>query len=303
MIWAAIDRVARLQHALITSEQLLGLGVTPTWIREQLRAGRLDRMRLGVFRIAGSPVTREQAWLAAVLGARADAVLSHHSAAAAWVLKGFEVPEKIDLLSTTWRPRLPGVRGHLSQWLPPEDRTRCRRVPITSVSRTLIDASGGLHPWTLGRIVDDALRRKLIRLPDLVRCFHNVPPSGRRPSRAMRSALEERGAGFHPGGSVQELAILRILRRAGVRPLPVQQCRVVVEGHSYFLDFAWPDTKHAIEFDGGGGHDTVSDRHRDRDRWRRVQRAGWTLWSVTERTSHAELAAIGMTATAGFDAA
>ncbi|MBI2168203.1 MAG: hypothetical protein HYU28_01690 [Actinobacteria bacterium] len=63
------------------------------------------------------------------------------------------------------------------------------------------------------------------------------------------------------------------------------------------LDYAWPESLHAIEFDGGGAHDTVSARHDDRDRWRRLQRAGWTIWAVTERTSPNEFVAIGVAAT------
>lgn len=303
MIWKAIDRVARLQHGLVTTVQLLSAGATERWIRAQLATGRLERVRSGVFRVAGAPVTQEQAWLAAVLSASADVVLSHHTAAAAWRLSGFDVPDGIDLLSSTWRPRLPGVKGHLSQWLPAEDCDRLRRLPITSVARTLIDVSGGFHPWVFGRVVDDALRRKIVVLREVVRCFNAVPVSGRRPSKVMREVLSERVPGFHPGGSAQELDVLRILRRAGVRPLPVQQFRLQVEGHTYFLDYAWPETRHAIEFDGAGGHETVSDRHRDRDRWRRIRRADWTVWPVTERTGTGEIVAIGVTATAGLDAA
>ena len=119
----------------------------------------------------------------------------------------------------------------------------------------------------------------------------------------MRMVLAERVPGFDPGGSAQELNVMAILRRAGIRPLPVPQYRVRVEGHTHFLDFAWPDTMHAIEFDGFLGHSTLTDRHDDRDRWRRLRRAAWTLWPVTERTSKAEIAAIGVTATEGLDAA
>lgn len=281
----------------MTTGQLFDAGASHGWIRRQVSNGRLVRARRGVFRLAGAPLTQEQAWLAAVLEVGSRAVLSHRSAAAAWGLRGFDVPDRIDLMTTAERPRLPGVAGHSTKWLPASDRTVLRRVPITTAARTLVDASGGLHPWVLGRVVDDALRRKLVSLPKLVRCFEAVPVSGRRPSRAMKEVLAERVPGFHPGGSAEELDLLGILTRADVRPLPVQQYRVKLEGRTYLLDYAWPETRHVIEYDGAGGHDTVSSRHDDRDRWRRLRRADWNVWPVTERTPVSEVIAIGVTAT------
>lgn len=301
MDFEAIDREASKQLGLITTAQLAALGATPSWIYRQCRSGRLIRVRRTVFRVAGAPETQDQAWLAAVLAAD-DAVLSHASAAVAWGLRGFEAPDRIDLLRVGSAPRLPGVRGHGTRRLFAEDVTRLRRIPVTSVTRTLVDASGRLHPWWLGRVVDDALRRKLVTLPSLVKCFQGVPVSGRRPSRAMKDVLAERLPGFHAGGSAAELDVMRVLSRARIRPLPVQQYRVHLEGRTYYLDYAWPDVKQAIEYDGGGGHGTVSDRHGDRERWRRLQRADWTVWPMTERTSESELVAIAVTITTRFAA-
>lgn len=303
MEWERFDSLVTRQLGLATTPQLIAAGATPGWVRYQMESGLLVPVRRRVVRAAGAPQTQDQAWLAAVLAAQADVVLSHRSAAAAWGLRGFDPPERIDLLGLRWRPRLPGVAGHLTQWLPASDRTVLRAVPVTTCARTLIDASGGLHPWALGRVVDDALRRKLLGLPRLVRCFEEVPTSGRRPSKAMREVLTERIPGFNPGGSAAELDVLRILRRAGIRPLPVQQYRVRLEGHNYVLDYAWAEVRHVIEFDGKGGHDTVTARHDDRDRFRRLIRAGWTVWPITERTSESEIIAIGVTATEALRAA
>ncbi|MBI2169276.1 MAG: hypothetical protein HYU28_07215 [Actinobacteria bacterium] len=273
------------------------MGATDTWIRSQVRRGYLIPVRHLVLRTRGAPVTQDQAWLAAVLSAERGAVLSHHSAAAAWGFRGFDPPDAIDVMVPGCAPRLRGVSGHGTRLLPESHQTRLRRIPITTGERTLVDSARGIHPWILGRVVDDGLRRKLINLPRLVRCFDEVPCSGRRPSKSMKEVLDERLPGFHPGGSAAELDVLAILRRAGIHPLPIQQYRVTVDGHNYKLDYAWPDSKHAIEFDGGGAHDTVSARHDDRQRWRRLQRAGWTIWAITERTPPNEIIAIGVTAT------
>lgn len=187
-----VDETARAQHGLITTRQMVDAGASPNWIRAQARSRRLISVRRGVYRVQGAPTTQDQVWLGAILGAGTAAVLSHRSAAAAWGLRGFRPPMRIDLLSTSNRPRGPGIRGHETGWLPGSDRAELRGVPVTTAARTLIDASGGFHPWSLGRIVDDALTRGIVTLSGLAACFDDLPPSGRRPSASMRVVLRER---------------------------------------------------------------------------------------------------------------
>ncbi len=232
-----------------------------------------------------------------MLAADADVVVSHGSAAAAWRFRGFHVPDAIDLLTSGVRPALEGVRGHHTKWLPRRDRARLRRVPVTSSARTLIDACGLLAFPQYERAVDDALRHKRLHLPSLVRTFEDIPVSGRRKRWPAERLIAERVPGFNPGGSPAELDVLKILKRAGISPLPEQQYRVVIEGHEHFLDYAWPETRQALEYDGVDFHTMVVDVHRDRDRQRRVQRAGWTLWPVTKRTRESEIVAVGIHAT------
>ncbi len=242
-------------------------------------------------------MSQDQAWLAAVLGARVRCVLSHGTAAAVWGLERFDVPDRIDLLTMQRPPRIPGVRGHETLWLPKRDVARIRHLPTTSAARTFIDASNLLDVQALGRSVDDARRRRLLTLPRLVACFDEVPWSGRRPSRNMREVLKERVPGFDPGGSEPELDVLRVLRRAGIRPLPRQQYRVVIDGHTYVVDYAWPETKHVIEYLGARIHGTPSAVHRDSSRTQRLLHAGYTVWPVTSETTENQIIAIGVTAT------
>ncbi|HET9442353.1 MAG TPA: hypothetical protein VFO65_03460 [Acidimicrobiales bacterium] len=51
-----------------------------------------------------------------------------------------------------------------------------------------------------------------------------------------------------------------------------------------------------FEYDSVQFHDTVSAFHGDRDRLRRLQRAGWEIWPITSRTSSNEILAIAATA-------
>jgi hypothetical protein len=158
----------------------------------------------------------------------------------------------------------------------------------------------GLLPYaTFEEMGDELLRRGTMNIARLVRSFEAIPVSGRRKARPMKAFFVERVKGFDPGGSKRELDVMWTCRRGNVSPLPVQPLRVLVEGHTYYLDFAWPDTMHAIEFEGFETHGgLVVPFHKDRERTRRLQRAGWHVWPVTSRTSANEILAIAMLATA-----
>jgi hypothetical protein len=195
---------------------------------------------------------------------------------------------------------MPGVTSHRTLWLPESDLTCNKFVPMTTPERAFIDSCGFLPERLLDKAGDDALRRKLITLPRLVRTFDQMPCSGRRKSAPMRVFLGKRVRNFDPGGSDRELDVRRIIERGGY-PLPVQQSRVKVEGHTYFIDHAWQESLHGIEFEGFDCHGKFwTPFHYDRDRLRRLQRAGWTIYPVTSQTTANEILAIAETATAAF---
>jgi hypothetical protein len=96
------------------------------------------------------------------------------------------------------------------------------------------------------------------------------------------------------------LDVLRTIKRGGY-PLPRQQFRVRIEGHTYFIDIAWPESMHGIEFEGFDPHGKLwTPFHYDRERLRRLTRAGWTIYPVTSQTTANEVLAIAEIATAGL---
>jgi hypothetical protein len=234
--------------------------------------------------------------MGAVLAAE-RALLAGLSAAAAHGFWGYPSPEAIELLTDSLsRPRLPGVRSRRTLSLPSTDRTRLRFIPMTTAERTFVDTCGAVPLDRLGELGDDLLRRRVLVMPKLVRCFEAIPVSGRRKSRPMRLFFAERVDGWQPGGSKHELDVRLVIVRAGYPP-PVQQYKVIAEGHTHFLDHAWPDTMHAIEFEGFDCHgELYTPFHRDRERVRRLQRAG-RIWPVTSQTTVNEILAIAALAT------
>jgi len=73
----------------VSREQLLDAGWSKDEINWRLRAGRLHRVHGGVYTVGYRRVSKQGWWMAAVLASGPDAVLSHHTAAALWGLRGY----------------------------------------------------------------------------------------------------------------------------------------------------------------------------------------------------------------------
>lgn len=293
----SLDLLASRQHGLLTKAQLLEKGHTDRQVEGLVARRNIARIRRGVYRIAGAPRTREQAWMAAVLAGGEACVLSHASAAALHRFPATPRSERIHLLTDRSRPQLPGVVSHSTIRLPAEHRTVRSGIPVTTPERTLADISGSMTPSRLGLVADQLHRDQQLTLTAFARCAEEVPVSGRRASRSMRLAVAERSGAYDPGGSAQELDVLALLRRAGVA-LPVQQHRVDVDRRTYYLDFAYPGSRHAMEWDTFTFHGQVTAFHADRERLRRLQRSGWRVWPLTNRTEPREIIEIATLATA-----
>ena len=274
--------LATSQGGLVTHDQSRG-HLTQRQIEARLRTGRLVIVRRGVYRLAGAPVTRSQPLRAALLAAGPCAAASFCSAAEIWRLPGIvaEVPE----LTLPWpaRVRLPGVRAHQSQTLPANHLTVLLGIRLTTPARTLADLSAVVGPQLLGRMVDDGLRRHLLDLDDLREAHHVLTCPGRRRLTVLRAVLEARRPGFHPGESPAELEVRRILVDANLGE-PVPQHQVAIGGTVYLLDWAYPDDRIGIEYQGWQFHGNRSAFDHDAARTSALTAAGWRLLIVTGAT-------------------
>ena len=120
---------ARRQHGLVSTRQanaLLGVGK----VDHRRRTGRLEVVRTGVLRVAGSPDTWEQRLLAAVLAGGPGTVASFRAAASLWQLAGFEPRSKLEItVPSARRARLPGVIVHDSMMMPARHIGRRDAIP------------------------------------------------------------------------------------------------------------------------------------------------------------------------------
>lgn len=279
---------ARRQHGLFTREQALA-HLSRRQLEYLASVGRIERIHAGVYRVAGSPETWDQALMAAVLAAGSGAVASFGAAAHLWDLAGFHEAPRVEITTPAHRrARLRDVVVHDSHVLDGIHVARRRSIPSTSVARTLCDLTACCWPNQVGRALDDALRRKITTLTRVHAVFDDLATRGRRRSTVMRQLLTERGPSFHPGGSDPEVRVLETLAAAGL-PRPVPQYRVRVDGRTYRLDGAIPPYRVGIEYEGFDFHitRTAFDDRYERDRLLKVAR--WLIVYVTSRTTDDQL--------------
>ena len=273
----AVEAVALRQHGAFTRKQALGEGVTASCCDRRLRAGQWLRSREpGVYLLRGHPVTWHQRLMSCVLAGPPGSVVSHRAAAALHgVREGAPVEITVPLRSYH---QLTAVVHQLD--VPAADRCLLQQIPATRIERTLLDLAAVANETELERAIEAALRSGLTTRE---RLLSNAEGAGRRWGLVRFRRVLARCSEGRPTGSELEVRFVQLLRAAGVDE-PVRQYEVVVDGARYFLDFAYPAWRVAIELDGRAFHGFEEDRRRQNA----LVLAGWTVlrftWvDVTER--------------------
>ena len=285
----AVAERARTRHGTVTHADLRECGLSQRQIDRRVGAGRLRRLHRGVFAIAGAPDTFEQRALAATLAAGTGSLVSHTTAACLWKL---EAPELSRIEITVPRDRLPalnGVKVHRSVLLDEHDIAIVDGIPVTSISRTLVDLTAVRGVGWIARALDDSLRSNRTTLPKVRSCSERLGGApGRRPSVVRLLVAERLAVGGGLTESRLERIVLGVLVDAGV-PEPVPQFPVEIHGKRVRLDFAWPAERVALEVDGFGPHAPYSAFHDDRRRDLLLRRAHWNVLRVTSETPASEI--------------
>lgn len=265
---ARVAQLAGRQFNRVSRRQLIGLGLSESAIAHRIATGRLVIVEEGVFAVAPALEHDEWGrWMAATLTAPGS-VLSHTSAGAAWGI--WSLPRELE---TVTRPGSGGPRRHgrvlafRSSTLK-GDGTILREIPITSVSRTLLDLARGVSDRALARAVREAVRLELITIEALGDGLGRY--RGRRGSRRLAATVARyTGLPLERARSGAEIRAIEILRAAG-RPLPSLNIRIAGEE----ADLSWPDRRLIVEIDGGPFHLDVGEDARKQACW---EAAGWTV--------------------------
>jgi very-short-patch-repair endonuclease len=240
--------LARRQRHAISLGQLSQSGVTRYQRRRLVEQGALNLAQRKVYTTGGTSHGWDTALWCAVLAA-GPAALAYRGAAAAWWGMDGVMPDVVEVaVPLSRQPRLATV--HRVTPLPKGDVCLHLGMPVTTVSRTLVDL-GLVVPFdTLERSVEWGLRHGHTSMDGLQELVTLRSGLG---ARRLAAVLAARPPGAPPTESDAETLFVQIARRAGL-PDPLRQHRLRLRGRLVRLDFAWPARRLAVEIDGAGVH-------------------------------------------------
>ena len=130
-------------------------------------------------------------------------------------------------------------------------------------------------------MLDTAIVQQLVTMERLASRARELWARRRNGCAIVLSLLEARDPGLSSARNLWEAKVARIVRELGLPP-PHMNYGVVVGGRRRYLDFAWPDAKVAVEFDGFVPHSTRRIFDDDRVRQNDLVADGWTVFRVTK---------------------
>jgi hypothetical protein len=155
-----------------------------------------------------------------------------------------------------------------------------RGIPLSTPERSIVDVSSRFDVRILGRLVDEALRRRITTVLRLQRATDRLAPAPGRSAKKMNLVLQQRDGSVADRESVLEDFVFDALVRFNV-PLPVPQFRVMVGGRERWIDLCYPSRCLALE---AQGFETHGLRHRFDDdalRGNELQLAGFRVLEFT----------------------
>jgi hypothetical protein len=258
------------RKGLVCRREAFAAGIPRHLIDDRVDAGLLLVVHEGVLRHAAVPVTTEQRWLAAVLGAGPDALLYGRAAAA---LRGWPDVRRVkpEVVSPhTDLPILHGVDVHRVVRIQPHERSMVRGIPVTSAGRTALDFARLVSFAHAQEVISAAVIMKLLTPLDIVLTLERsagrgVP--GTTKLRGVALTLDE----IEGLESVLELDGYRAVSIARV-PEPMKQFELVcADGREVRMDLAWPEFKVGLDWNGRRWHDTPARKQRTRERHESIE--------------------------------
>jgi len=269
-----VAALADRQEGIVAWWQLRERGFRDRLIRRRVAAARLFEVFPWAYSLSPRPSVRGR-FMAAALSCGPQAVLSHHSAAAAWDLRPWP-SGLIDVTVPGNRGERPGLRIHRAN-LGDQERTAHDNFPVTSVTRTLIDLASLTDIRTLERLVDKADRHGRFDLDELLTAL-----PGRRGARKLRAILTDY-ATPEPARSEFEDVFRGFCREHG---LPLPSLNVPLLG--YEADALWEPERVIVELDSWEFHKTRRQFELDREKAAALERADYRVLRFTWRQMHRE---------------
>jgi G:T-mismatch repair DNA endonuclease (very short patch repair protein) len=265
-------RPARLQGRVFRGSSVVRRGLlTP----KQLRSSAWVRLRQDVYADASLPVTHRLLVSAVGLTAPPGAGFTGRSAAVLWGVPDVAGPDHpVEVVLPAGRRWNAGAGVRVRTLLPGQELVRCGAWCCLPRADTAVDLVRFGDPDEAVALLDRLVGAGLAPLHD-VRETAALLPTCRGSAQARLVARLADGL----AESAQETRLRLLLHRAGIPP--VAQHRVFDdEGFVARVDFAYPDLRLAVEYDGlwHGERRAFLD---DRRRLNRLNAAGWLVLHVT----------------------
>jgi predicted transcriptional regulator of viral defense system len=266
-----LAELATTQHGVVATRQLDALGYTKSSVAKAAKVGRLHRVHRGVYVVGQRSLTWHGHCMAAVL-ASYPSVASHLSAAWLWGLLRYR-PETIHVTSRSPRPGKRPFVVHTAQ-LARKDLARRERIPVTSLSRTILDVAVTSRQRTVRRHLQLAEDLKLFDLREMEDLLSRTKGhQGQAKVRAAMALHDERPVFTRSG---LERRFLEVVCEAG---LPEPSMNLFVAG--FEIDAWWEAERFGVELDVYETHGSRLSFEEDRERDDALLHAGIETTRVT----------------------
>ncbi|HKF81737.1 MAG TPA: type IV toxin-antitoxin system AbiEi family antitoxin domain-containing protein [Solirubrobacterales bacterium] len=269
----SLAELANRQHGVVSASQLTGkLGYSRSGIHRAVAAGRLHRLHRGVFAVGHTNISQQGRCLAAVFASGPGSLLSHVSAAWLWDLAKVS-PLPASVTTPIHRRLRPPIRLHEARFIADEDLASREGIPVTSVSRTLLDLAATVRFDWLEKLVERSEEKEVFDLravEDLL--ARTVGHHGHK--RLRRAIALYKPTSFTRSGL--EKRFLELVIQAG---LPQPHTNYVE--HGFELDCYWPEHRFVVELDVFETHGTRAAFERDRKRQEDLLLVGIAMTRVT----------------------
>jgi very-short-patch-repair endonuclease len=257
-----IARLATGAHGVVSRLELLAAGVSERQVDRRLDRGALIVEFPGVYRAGHRAPSVEARYIAAVKACGEAAVLS--GLAAAWLYGLVGGPAPRPEVSTPNNRRVKGIRVHRSRRLDPRETTTWKRIPVTTVPRTLVDLPSLLSFEELTKAVHEADVRHGTR-PEYIEAV-----LARYPNAPGAATLRAIASGDAPTLLSELEKRFRALLETHLLPLPSTNRK----SGAHYVDCRWPEQRLTIELDSYRFHRSRHAWEQDHQRERSARGRG-----------------------------
>jgi hypothetical protein len=278
------------QHAVASRRQLDLLGVSRSAISRALTSGEIERVHLGVYRLAGAPTTFLGTALALQLLAGHTGFLSGRTAGAIHGVRGMP-RHPVEISVREWhQPRIPAPHKLVRTTWDSELRdveTRADGIRVATPLRTMFDLARSCNDHRFERAMEDLWHKGLVTPDQAADYLATVRRQGKTGVTRVARWLDSVAARERPSQSGLELDLIAIVERIGL-PAPVRQFPLTLRsGGTIHLDLAWPHLRLAVEPGHSWWHGGDLRQRADQTRDRACALVGWHVHRYDETATRA----------------